>query len=74
MSEKIISTFDSTIKKIDIRLRNEDFKDPDQTERNINDMKTILDVVKKCLTDLEKLLPSTRGQEQNNLSCKVYIN
>lgn len=71
MADKILSTFETTIKKVDIRLKNENFKDPDQTERNVNEMKTILDLLKKNVNDLEKLASSAKGQEQEKLNFKV---
>ena len=73
MSDKILASFETTIKKIDIRLRNENFKDPDQTERNIKDMKAILDILNKQVNDYEKLVSSAKGQEKEKLNMQVNI-
>jgi|LauGreDrversion4_2_1035121.scaffolds.fasta_scaffold949413_1 hypothetical protein len=73
MSDKILSSFDTTIKKIDIRLRNENFKDQDQTERNIKDMKAILDILNKQVNDYEKIVSSAKGQEKEKLNMQVCI-
>ncbi len=39
--QKNITTFEDYIKKIDQRIRNEDLKNLDLTQKNINDAKTI---------------------------------
>jgi len=40
--EKYTAQFDDIIKKIDIRLRNETYKDPDVANKTVNDSKTLL--------------------------------
>lgn len=39
--QKSITQFEDYIKKIDQRIRTEDFKNLDMTERNLNDLKTL---------------------------------
>jgi hypothetical protein len=40
--QKLFHQFEDLIKKIDTKIRNEDFKDLDITNQNLNDMKTLL--------------------------------
>jgi len=47
--EKYTAQFDDIIKKIDIRLRNETYKDPDVANKTVNDSKTLLTSAKKLV-------------------------
>ncbi len=38
---KLFSQFEETIKKIDMKIRNESYRDLDTTSRNIDDMRTL---------------------------------
>jgi hypothetical protein len=40
--QKLFHQFEDIIKKIDIKIRNEDFRDLDISNKNLNDLKTLL--------------------------------
>jgi hypothetical protein len=50
MSIKAFFTqFDENIKKIDQRVRNENYKDLDNTSKNLNDLRTLLNSCQKIV-------------------------
>ncbi len=52
--EKYIAQFDDVIKKIDLRLRNETYKDFDVANKTVNDSKQLLTIAKRSVLLLLK--------------------
>ena len=69
--EKYSAQFDDLVRKIDVRLRNESYKNPDVAYKTITDSKTLLTSAKKLIDDMERDSMNVTGDQRNTYQQKV---
>lgn len=68
---KLIQNIEDLIKKIDIRVRGEDFKDLDNTNRNVNELKILLNAATKYIDEIDNEMTNINPEKQKEYNFRV---